>query len=157
MFLWCNTNHHPQYQRNRLQSRMRLWQRNDPYLRRRGHHIQRLRLGQRQKLMRFRKPCLDCGALTAGGTRCEIHQKKVEDLAAIRRATVKKATGQYSGSYKKRAEMVRNTAITCWICGEGPRANDPWQADHVNPSEHGNVAELRAAHGSCNRRRSNKV
>ncbi len=106
--------------------------------------------------MKFRKPCLDCGALTAGGTRCEIHQKRIDDLAAVRRATVKKATGQYSGSYKKRAAIIRATALTCWICGEGARVNDPWQADHVNPSEHGETAELRAAHGSCNRQRSNK-
>lgn len=105
--------------------------------------------------MKFRKPCLDCGALTAGGTRCEIHQKRIDDLAAVRRASVKKQTGQYSGSYRKRAALIRATALTCWICGEGPRVNDPWQADHVNPSEHGDTAELRAAHGSCNRQRSN--
>jgi len=105
---------------------------------------------------KFAKPCLDCGVLTSGGNRCEDHQNLVDQIHQIKRASRKKETGQYSGSYKRRAAEVRANALVCWICGEGARVGDPWQADHVNPSEHGETAELRAAHGSCNRQRSNK-
>lgn len=108
-------------------------------------------------MSKFPKPCLECGKLTSGGNRCDYHQNLVEQLHEAKRALVKKNSGQYSGSYKRRAAEVRQTALICWICGEGPRVNDPWQADHVNPAESGDVAELKAAHGSCNRRRSNLV
>ena len=104
---------------------------------------------------KFRKPCLDCGELSFGN-RCPIHQKRVDDLAEARRASVKKLTGQYSGDYKKRAKAVRDSAVVCHLCGEGARANDPWVADHLNPAEHGDSAVLVAAHASCNARRGNK-
>jgi hypothetical protein len=108
-------------------------------------------------MARFFKPCLDCGVLTKNGNRCDDHQNLVRQLHEIKRANIKRMTGQYSGSYRARAAQVRATAISCWICGEGARVDDPWQADHVQPGENGDVAELRAAHGSCNRRRSNLV
>jgi hypothetical protein len=108
-------------------------------------------------MSRFPKPCLDCGQLTTGGNRCQVHQNLVNQIHEVKRATVKKASGQYSGSYKRRAAQVRATAVVCWLCGEGARVDDPWQADHVVPAESGSVAELRAAHASCNRRRSNLV
>lgn len=107
-------------------------------------------------MSRFPKPCIVCGTLTRGGTRCDYHQQQVDELHELKRAQIKKATGQYSGQYRKRAKQVRDQAILCWICGEGARYNDPWQADHVNPAEHGSVADLRAAHASCNRARGNK-
>jgi 5-methylcytosine-specific restriction endonuclease McrA len=47
--------------------------------------------------------------------------------------------------------------LVCWLCGEGARAGDPWEADHVIPAESGSTAELRAAHRTCNRKRSNLV
>lgn len=107
--------------------------------------------------MRFKKPCIECGVLTNGGTRCDYHQNLVEKLHEIKRAEVKRKSGQYSGSYKRRAAEVRASALVCWLCGEGARAGDPWQADHVVPAESGQIAELRAAHATCNRRRSNKL
>lgn len=105
---------------------------------------------------RFPKPCLDCGRLTTGGNRCVVHQKRVEDLHEIKRSQVKKETGQYSGSYRKRAADVRANAIVCHLCGEGARVADPWVADHIDPASHGDTADLRAAHRSCNARRGNK-
>ena len=106
---------------------------------------------------KFLKPCLDCGVLVQGANRCEEHQNLVKQLHDIKRAAVTKQTGQYSGDDRKRAKAVRESALVCWICGESARVGDPWQADHVNPGESGDVAELRAAHASCNRRRGNKV
>jgi 5-methylcytosine-specific restriction endonuclease McrA len=106
---------------------------------------------------RFPKPCLECGVLTSGGNRCDYHENLVAKLHDIKRAEVKKKSGQYSGSYKRRAAEVRASALVCWLCGESARTNDPWEADHVIPAESGSEAELRAAHRSCNRRRSNLV
>jgi 5-methylcytosine-specific restriction enzyme A len=106
---------------------------------------------------RFPKPCLECGVLTSGGNRCDYHENLVAKLHDIKRAEVKRKSGQYSGSYKRRAAEVRASALVCWICGEAAKANDPWEADHVIPAESGSVAELKAAHRSCNRRRSNLV
>jgi hypothetical protein len=60
----------------------------------------------------------------------------------------------YRGDYQRRAKFVRSTAIVCWLCGEGWRSDDPWQADHIEP---GNPSsELAAAHRSCNIARSNQ-
>ena len=105
---------------------------------------------------KFPKPCLDCGRLTTGGNRCQVHQQRVEQLHEIKRSQIKKDSGQYSGSYRKRAAIVRATAVTCHLCGEGARLSDPWVADHVDPGSHGDSAELRAAHKSCNERRGSK-
>lgn len=107
-------------------------------------------------MSRFPKPCLDCGRLTTLGNRCQQHQNLVEQLHEVKRAQIKKETKQYSGSYRKRAALVRATAIVCHLCGEGARATDPWVADHVDAASDGDVAELRAAHASCNRKRGNK-
>jgi 5-methylcytosine-specific restriction endonuclease McrA len=105
--------------------------------------------------MKFPKPCLDCGTLSLGN-RCPTHQAVIDNQTNIRRAAIKATTGQYSGSYKRRAKEVRDTAIICWLCGQGARPNDPWQADHVNPAEHGDTAQLLPAHKSCNSSRGNK-
>lgn len=74
-------------------------------------------------------------------------------LDAKRRAR-KEATGQYSGDYKKRAKMVRDTAVLCHICREGFRLGDPWQADHILPGNP--LSPLAPAHASCNAKRGNK-
>ena len=105
--------------------------------------------------MKFPKPCLDCGQLSLGN-RCPTHQTIVDNRTNVRRAAIKATTGQYKGSYTARAKAVRENAILCWICGQGARPNDPWQADHVNPAEHGDTAQLLPAHGTCNRARGNK-
>lgn len=103
---------------------------------------------------RFRKPCLDCGELTDGGNRCEVHQRRVDELAEMRRALIKKTLNTYGGDYKRRAKQVRETAVVCHLCGEGARVGDPWQADHLVAGD--SSSPLAAAHGSCNRRRGNK-
>lgn len=60
----------------------------------------------------------------------------------------------YKGDYRKRAKIVRETATNCWLCGEGYRPNDPFQADHVRPGDPNSL--LMPAHASCNARRGNK-
>ena len=54
---------------------------------------------------------------------------------------------------------MRATATRCHICGDGYRAWDPWQADHlIQGTEAGGGGDgpLAAAHRSCNIRRSNQ-
>lgn len=99
-------------------------------------------------------PCLVCKKLTNGSSRCEAHQKMWDDQAEAKRRARKQATGQYSGDYKARARMVRENAYVCHLCNEGPRLNDPWQADHIVPGDPTSL--LAAAHRSCNARRGNK-
>ena len=101
--------------------------------------------------MAFKKPCLDCGALSYE-SRCEIHRRRVQQLRDIKRAEHKK--NYYNSDYRKRAAFVRQTAIICHICGDGARVNDPWQADHLEPGN--SLSPLAAAHRSCNASRGNK-
>ena len=101
--------------------------------------------------MPFKKPCLDCGQLSFN-TRCDLHQKNVERLKDLRRAHKKQTL--YNSDYRKAAKFVRDTAIICHICKDGDRANDPWQADHLIPSDPN--SPLAAAHRSCNAKRGDK-
>ena len=61
---------------------------------------------------RFPKPCRICGNLSLGNL-CATHQAESDRLHNIRRDQVKKQTGQYSGDYRKRAALIRATAIIC--------------------------------------------
>jgi hypothetical protein len=65
------------------------------------------------------------------------------------------ANRPYSGDYAKKAAEVRATTHVCWICGEGWRADDPWQADHVDAGNP--FSQLLGAHRSCNISRANKA
>jgi hypothetical protein len=66
-------------------------------------------------MSRFPKPCLDCGVLTSGGSRCETHQRRIDELAEMRRALIKKTLNTYGGDYKRRAKQVRETAVVCHL------------------------------------------
>ena len=101
--------------------------------------------------MKFKKPCLDCGALSYN-SRCDIHTRRIAQLKDVRRAEHKKTL--YNKDYKNAARTVRETAIVCHLCGDGARANDPWQADHLNAGDP--QSPLAAAHRSCNASRGNK-
>jgi hypothetical protein len=72
-----------------------------------------------------------------------------------RRKITKALTRQYKGSYASRAKAIRENAVICHICKQGKKENDPFEADHINPGENGDTAELLPAHRSCNRQRSN--
>ena len=100
--------------------------------------------------MALPKPCLTCGTLTAGLGRCEPCR-----LAEGRRADGMRPNREhYAGKYRAEAKRVRANASTCWLCGQGPRDADPWQADHIYPGQVG--SPLAAAHRSCNIKRSNE-
>lgn len=91
--------------------------------------------------------CLTCGQLTERTTRCA-------RCATLKRDTPERRAHKqqlYGGDYRKRAAQVRATTVRCWLCGEGARAHDPWQADHVRAGDP--ASPLAGAHRSCNARR----
>jgi rubredoxin len=82
------------------------------------------------------------------------HERQRNRTASIRRSNGGGALRPYGGDYAKQAAEVRATTHVCWLCGEGWRANDPWQADHVDPGNP--FSQLLGAHRSCNIGRANK-
>lgn len=104
--------------------------------------------------MRFNKPCLKCGALSTNNicNSCTQARERIRDANPVRREHKRTL---YTTAYKKRAAIVRATATTCHLCGEGYKPGDPWEADHISP-ELGAASPLAPAHRSCNQRRGNK-
>jgi len=106
--------------------------------------------------IRIPRPCLECGTLTDGDTRCPTHQAKLDNQKnAIRniRNNQKKKTLYGGAQYRKLAKIVRDTAVVCHLCLGPGREGDPWQADHIeatNPN-----SQLASAHRSCNAKRGN--
>lgn len=97
------------------------------------------------------KPCLICGILTIRGSRCPTHRSQLQKETDQRR---KEKRNHYKGSYQSRAKKVREEAVTCHICNEGYKFNDPFQADHLIPGV--GESPLLPAHRSCNIRKGNK-
>jgi hypothetical protein len=95
-------------------------------------------------LMPYRT-CLEpgCPNLTLR-TRCVEHER-------LRQQARNAGRFHYKGDYRRRSDVVRRTAVVCWLCGGGARVGDPWQADHVVPGDPS--SELLPAHRSCNARR----
>jgi 5-methylcytosine-specific restriction endonuclease McrA len=87
-----------------------------------------------------------CGRLALPGTnRCELHPK--HKVPRDRR-------------YRNLCALIKANAMHCGICGEEPRAGDPWVIDHVLPRAHGGSDEpsnLQAAHRSCNGRKGQSI
>lgn len=106
----------------------------------------------------FPKPCIECGKLSLGDTRCETHRLERERIReALRPNRVRKNKPyrpHYSGDYVRRARQVRQNAQYCHLCGDGPRHNDPWTADHLVAGDPN--SPLKAAHRSCNSSRGDK-
>src|SRR2546427_13264263 len=78
------------------------------------------------------------GRPTAHGNRCPEHA-----IPALPR----------SGTYTRTARRIVDEATYCWLCGGGPRPDDPFVADHVLPRAYGgadSIDNLRPAHRSCN-------
>ena len=82
------------------------------------------------------------------------HERQRQRTASVRRSNGGGASRPYGGDYRKAAAEVRASTVACWLCGEGWRPNDPWQADHVTPGDPESV--LLGAHRSCNIGRANK-
>ena len=108
----------------------------------------------------MKRPCLDCGTPTDQSRcpRCTTGFDRIRN----REATIRRNRGggrpAYGSRFRKEGGRVRATATTCWICGDGKRDNDPWQADHVIPVQNGGgEGPLLPAHRSCNIARANQL
>lgn len=97
-----------------------------------------------------KRPCLRCGTPTLNGSLCEGHALEAERVRSKERGA-----RHYVGNYRTRAKAVRESAVVCWICGEGARVGDPFTADHLVPGDSSPSTPLAAAHRSCNSRRGN--
>ena len=103
----------------------------------------------------MRQPCLDCGT-PSSNTRCPTC---TANYGAARQTNRGHKAHKYGAGYRARAAHIRATATICHICGQGPKNNDPWQADHlIQGGGLGSGADgpLAAAHRSCNIARSNR-
>lgn len=101
-------------------------------------------------------PCNEpgCPALATYRGRCKTHARAQE----VRRGT-RQQRGLGRDHEILRAQTLREEKH-CWICGEGPRPNDPLEADHVTARANGGTnvrSNYRAAHASCNRRQGARV
>lgn len=104
---------------------------------------------------RFPKPCLVCGALTDGETRCQRHQAEYLQNNERKLARKIKKARLYGGRYNTQARAIRATAKLCYLCGGAPSLTDPIEADHLYPSL-GGASPLAPAHRSCNSRKGNR-
>lgn len=105
------------------------------------------------------RPCLTCQTLTTNGSRCTncetLRRRRYE-----RTRPPKPQAGHHKDPRYRRLSATLRTQwnadpyTTCWLCGEGRRAGDPWQADHVIPGDLN--SPLQPAHRSCNSRRGNQ-
>ena len=89
------------------------------------------------------KTCIICGR-PSPTSRCEKHPKPPKR----------------TGSYGRNAAKVRAAATVCALCGEGPRANDPWVADHIVPRIAGgtdDLSNLLPGHRWCNARKGSQM
>lgn len=102
---------------------------------------------------RFPRPCLTCGVLSNAGSYCLEHKPVKPE--SDRRKAIK--AERYDSTYKRLAKWVRETTVTCHICGGPWRPDDPWEADHVRPGDPDAKYLLAGAHRSCNRKKGNKL
>ena len=98
---------------------------------------------------RLPRPCLDCGRLATDSRcpECSLVRERIRDKQRGPRP-------HYAGDYRKRAKAVRESPGPCWICGEGDREGDPWQADHVVAGDPQSM--LAKSHRSCNIKRGGR-
>lgn len=96
--------------------------------------------------MPIQRPCLTCNKLTTNPRRCPTCHHHHTTTSRL----------HYRGNYKRRAKQITDNATTCHLCGQGPRPNDPWTADHVTPGDTSPTAPLLPAHRSCNSSRQAK-
>ena len=73
------------------------------------------------------KACVVCGKPSYSGPRCPKH-----------------ALPTRHRRYTKNALAVVQAATRCHLCGEGPRPDDPFVADHLIPRSLGGSDEQRA-------------
>jgi 5-methylcytosine-specific restriction endonuclease McrA len=91
------------------------------------------------------KTCAVCGRIIPinQGARCDRHKIPAR-----------------SGTLSRTSRLVVASATRCALCGEGPRAGDPFVADHRHPRGLGGsdeLSNLQPAHRSCNGRKGARL
>ena len=113
--------------------------------------------------MKFATPCLVCGQLTRGDSRCQVHRAEAEARRNSRPDTPARKEKKkllYNSAYHKRAkeirEWVKNYGATCYLCEQPIQAGDQVHVDHVMP-ELANASPLAPTHKFCNESKGNKA
>lgn len=108
-------------------------------------------------MTKFPQPCLVCGGLTTGKSRCDVHEKEYlnnrnrrtgADASEDRRA---RKSQLYNYAYRQEAKRIRETATHCHICKRAFVEGDKIEADHLIAGLIG--GPLAAAHRRCNQSR----
>ena len=125
----------------------------------------RILFNRKEREVKFKKPCLECGALSYE-TRCPTHlaqyqARRSERFQSISRKEKKKFL--YSADYQRRAKPLRETATHCYLCGEPFTDRTQIQIDHCFPSMASTHLatsyaheSLAPSHATCNRAKSNR-
>lgn len=113
--------------------------------------------------MKFNTPCLVCGKLTRGDTRCADHRAEVEARRNSKpdtQARKEKKKILYNSAYHKAAKQIRGfvsrNGATCYLCQDPITPGEPVHVDHVFP-ELGNASPLAPTHKFCNESKGNKA
>jgi len=112
-------------------------------------------------MSKFPQPCLECGGLTSGKSRCDFHER--EYLAKRNRSQGARATDTnrrarkselYNYAYRQEAKKIKETATHCHICRQPFLEGDKIEADHLIAGLTG--SPLLPAHRKCNQSRGDK-
>lgn len=110
----------------------------------------------------FATPCLVCGVLTRGASRCETHEAEAKLRRNNRKdspARVAKKKTKYNYIYKKRSKEIRDFVqlygSVCYLCSTPIPPGSPVHVDHVYP-ELGEASPLAPTHKFCNESKGNK-
>jgi hypothetical protein len=105
----------------------------------------------------IRKPCIECGQLTNGGTRCEQHQTILDQHKEAKRNTPQRQAYKrqmYGPYYRRQRKAVIASATICGICNKPFKPDDRIEADHIYPGQP--TSPLQAVHRLCNQKRGAK-
>lgn len=105
----------------------------------------------------MRKPCIVCGNLTNGGTRCETHETELQQRKDTARNTPERQAykrAMYGPYYRQQRKRIIATATHCAICGHAFQQGDKIEADHVYPGNP--LSPLQPTHRQCNLKRGSK-
>ena len=105
----------------------------------------------------IRKPCIECGQLTNGGTRCEQHQQLLDQRKEAKRNTPERQAYKrqmYGPYYRRQRKAVIASATICGICNKPFKPDDRIEADHIYPGQP--TSPLQAVHRLCNQKRGAK-
>ena len=106
--------------------------------------------------LKFKKPCLDCGALSFEN-RCPTHMgayqaRRQERFNSINRREKKR--NLYNSDYQRISKQLREAATHCYLCGEPFIDRTQIQIDHCFPSRPD--TPLAPTHATCNRAKSDR-